>query len=654
MKQSWKNFFAGGLTLCSLAAMAAEVNQERLAELLTMLDLNRPELAEVKAATTPEAQTAALVKHFTNRPADVKYRRKKMTTRAKDRTEADAALEHRFPGQPSYGLVPRGTPIDWDDPYVKDVEWILQFHRLNWWESLGVRYRETKDERYAKEWAEESNSWIDHMFRPEKSKHRGWRSLETAGRISRFGSALRNFGDSPAMDGRTLVNLLWAMEKHAAKLEKMLDAVPVKRIHNFEVMEQNHLLRYVLAFPEMKRNTSRIREGVDRLCYIQSIVVLPDGVIAEFVPSYHTGYPDIFWSVRKTCQKEGLKVEFPAEYDQRIQKGVTAVMLWSHPDGRYPLFGDAFEQRAGFCRGYVRKFCADYPERQDWLWFATKGEQGKAPAELVHCLPSSGYVTMRSDWSAAPAVFLVAKNSLDPDRQWHNQPDNMTFELSFNGKRVMVDTGCFVYSGDQKAREWFAASARHQTVTLDGKNNERAGKLLFQKEAEGVLVTALKNEAQKDLTHQRIIFLVAKKYVTVLDLLSGPAAGELRCHYQLLEGEHQFDPAKWTASNKDLTLTGAPSNGKMEEEEGKISWNYKKSEPRPAFAFVQKKEKGKPAEFLALITPAGADKGFTPSIRFESGMFRSSMGSFVMEPVKGEKYRVTYDLKAKQVSCRKF
>ena len=104
--------------------------------------------------------------------------------------------------------------------------------------------------------------------------------------------------------------------------------------------------------------------------------------------------------------------------------------------------------------------------------------------------------------------------------------------------------------------------------------------------------------------------MLDNQYIIILDELSGAASGELRQHFQFMPGEAVFDSASLAA--KTLNTQGANllvKNMKsvpemtLVEEEGWISLEYIKKEPRPAFAFVQPKKAGQTAVFLTLIAP---------------------------------------------------
>src|SRR5690606_31821478 len=82
-------------------------------------------------------------------------------------------------------------------------------------------------------------------------------------------------------------------------------------------------------------------------------------------------------------------------------------------------------------------------------------------------LSSSGYY--RAQTASAVAVFDAGP--LGPDYlPAHGHADTLTFELSLNGQRVVVDSGVSTYeTGPQRDRE--RSTAAHNTVTIDGENS---------------------------------------------------------------------------------------------------------------------------------------------------------------------------------------
>ena len=97
-----------------------------------------------------------------------------------------------------------------------------------------------------------------------------------------------------------------------------------------------------------------------------------------------------------------------------------------------------------------------------------------------------------------------------PKGEWHCQPDNGTFELWFNGKNLFPDSGSYVFAGDEEVmrlRNWFRATAVHNTLTLDNRTIEVTESVTKLWQPEGntqILVT--ENPGYKDLKHRRSVF----------------------------------------------------------------------------------------------------------------------------------------------------
>ena len=176
-----KLLFTAAAMVCAIGSFAA-VNP-RLDDVLSSLDLNRPELHSVRDAATPQAKQDALVAAFKARKVIPMYDKVPELT-SKLRTNADDAVAHRFLGQPVYPVQYRGEEIDWDTNPYPDKEWLWQFHRFRWLPGLGSAWKHTRDEKYTREWAYEINAWVDHMHAPARyRKHPGWRTLEVALRL---------------------------------------------------------------------------------------------------------------------------------------------------------------------------------------------------------------------------------------------------------------------------------------------------------------------------------------------------------------------------------------------------------------------------------------------------------------------------------------
>ena len=612
------------------------------------------------SGATPLEKQKAIADHVRKRPVSQIYKYyyasgKKPGITKGDRINAQLSLEHKFFGQPSYGPYFRGKDvIDWDTNPVADFEWIVQFHRLSGHQSLADMYCGTKDERYAAEWVFEVNSWINHMHNlPVPYRHPGWRTLDTAIRMLRWSMVFDDFVRSPSLDDKTLVSFLYSMTVHMERTDSTCQKAndSTKSLGNWDIHHAEALLVAAAAFPELKCSAKYLQHAAEYLVNFQRRVLLSDGVINEFIPSYHSPYPGNFSRLLRFVDGLKLQVTIPDDFRTLLEKSIDAVTIWSHPDATSPVFGDAWLGSPGGNRTWIRPYL-DMFDRPDWIWFASNGKKGTHPASRMRELPVAGYYTMRSDWTDK-ALFVVLKNTYHvTGGKWHNQPDNMTFELSAYGQRLMTDSGCYNYSGEPKWRAWFRSPTAHQLVTLDDRSISMKGKKILDSSSDELDVLVVENEPVTKLTHRRTVLLLAKKYFIILDRLSGAASGKLRQHFQFMPGPCQFDETKLIAQTtpeaKDavaLFLHTANAPGiSFEKEEGWISKKYMRKEPRPAFAFVQDKSKNQTCYFAAVLIPTKPGQKISPVVlnwSEEDNTISLSVGA-------SEKYQIKVDPETSQ------
>lgn len=596
-----------------IGAIPCFAENNRLEALLEKMDLSQPKLIQVREAKTPQQQKQALYEYFKNRKTaqPTKINQDVAPTMSRQEKEwAEGALQHRFPGQKTYPLQFRGKDrLDWDTNPFSDNEWIWQLHRFYWWPALGKAYLQNKDEKYVKEWVFELNSWVDHMHKPEVIKtHPGWRKLEVGGRLALFPEMLEYFRNSPNFDADTLVTLLWSVTEQSDSLYQRMAKPPFKYyINNHEIIEWLSFMKFTAAFPEFKSSPQRAKELLNYIVAAQDIVMLDDGMIAELVTSYHLGYPGDFLTAMELAKLNGIDYKFPERYVDKIEKAITAVMLFSHPNGKLPQFGDAWLKDSGTGQKFVGRFLDKF-KRPDWEYFASFGQKGKKPSNLVHALESSGFYTMRSGWDQN-ALFVVMKNS-DTDYQYHNHMDNLSFELSVFGENLMADSGCYIYSGEDEWRTLFRQTRLHPTITMDNQQIASYGKLLWKSETQNLNVISGINQPYPDLEHTRTMFMIDGKYLVILDELTGERTGTLRQHFQFMPGKATFDRSNLIAQTENSTGTNLyiqtmPEKNSIDlsEESGWISTIYNKKEPRPAFAFFQQKNSSATHRFLTFLAP---------------------------------------------------
>ena len=252
-----------------------------------------------------------------------------------------------------------------------------------------------------------------------------------------------------------------------------------------------------------------------------------------------------------------------------------------------------------------------FPENEFIRHWATEGAEGALPEYLSKGYLTSGFFVLRNSWES-DAIQMVVKAG--PPAFWHNQPDNGTFELWYNGRNLFPDSGSYVYAGKgevMEERNWFRRTSVHNTLTLGNKNIETTDSktLLWQPEGD-VQILVTENQSYKELKHRRSIFFVNGSYFVIVDEAVGSAKGSVNLHYQMPRSgktvidnvaEEMYFATNFTdGSNFKLECFG-PEGMTKKKEEGWQSPSYKKKFKRMNVSFNVKKSSDEPVRYITVI-----------------------------------------------------
>jgi heparan-sulfate lyase len=579
-------------------------------KLLSRLDLSKPGLEKVKQSSGNPVQVAAeLLKYFRNRTSVKHFVEKNSKTTAfgnaateKDFETANNALKHIFIGQSAYPPYFCGEDINWGTRPVPDNEWVWQLNRMGFWEAMAKVYWHTGDEKYAKEWCFQLLDWTRKNPR-DKEHDYAWRSIEAGIRGHNWTGLYQRFIDSPHFTPEVLVAFLNSLFDHADYL-----MTKYTTRSNWGLMEAEGMAFIAITFPEFKDAEKWKTEAFRRLNNEINIQVYPDGHQRELAMGYHLGCINWFMRTYELAKMNGVNNAFPQSYHKMIELMCEVPMKLCHPDGTNAQFGDAWRGTPG---QYAQRFSewAEKFGRQDFLYLATNGKQGRKPDSTAYALPQSGLYSMKSGWDKN-AISLVLK--CGPDGGGHCQPDNGTFELYAGGRNLMPDAGSFIYSGDPEGRRWFRQTKVHQTLTLNGENSKYAPKLLLWQPGKESDILVVENQSYENLAHRRSVFFVDKRYFVIVDEAIGNATGDIDIHFQLAPGggaaifnRGNFLVASDFKEGWNVLIQTTPQTGlELIEEEGCVSFLYTKKEPRPAFCYRLKKSAEKEKlHFVTLVIP---------------------------------------------------
>ena len=589
--------------------LVARRTKESMKILLKRLDLDRPGLEKVKAASDDPIKAAEellayyrarkSVKHFVNRADKAKSLGKYAS--ASQMKTADNALKHIFV---SFGVYPPhfcGKDIDWASSPVADKQWLWHLHGIGWWNDLGRAYWHTGDEKYAREWCFQLADWVRKNPRDPhcRSYRYAWSRLFAGERGIFWTGVFQHFLDSPSFTPDVLAIFLNSCYEHASYLTR--EQFTPNNHGQTEALSVEFL---AITFPEFKDARKWRDKALEHMKAETKRQVRNDGHQIEQTLGYHSGCIGRFSRAYEFARINGLGGAFGDQYHRQVEKMVEVLMKLGFPDGTSAQFGDT--SHSVHVRRSLKKYAGVFG-RKDFLYVATAGKEGTQPKQTAYALTDSGFYSMRSGWDEN-AVCMVLK--CGPDGKWHCQPDNGTFELFAGGRRLMPDSGTYIYSGDPAGRKWFRQTRVHQTLTLDGKNTAYKPALLLWKPGKDLDVLVVENGSYKNLTHRRAVLFVKKKFFVLVDDAIGKAGGNVDLHFQLAPGEAVFDrktPLVRTDFKKgaNVLISGlAQKPMVLRKEKGQVSFKYGQKQPRPAFRFRIKKTSDTPGvRFVTLVVP---------------------------------------------------
>ena len=621
------------MTIAALVIGAASYAQspELKSEVFDLIDLERAGLENVKALHTEgrvQEAAEALLDYFKNRKGvrtpeirDVK----KVKINEEQQKWADDALEHTFfvhtGYQPSYNY---GEDINWRYWPVEDNELRWQLHRHKWFTPMGKAYRVSGDEKYAEEWTKQYIDWIrknpyvkiskkeyelteDTQLKADAENTRfAWRPLEVSHRLQDQPIQFQLFIDSPHFTAEFLTEFLTNYHKHA---EHILNNYSDQGNHL--LFEAQRMLYAGTFFPEFKNAETWRQSGVDILNKEIEVQVYDDGAQYELCPHYHLAAINIFIKALEVADVNGFRAAFPQSYIDTIEKMIEFYANISFPDYTNPCFSDAKLVTKKEMLKNFKDWAKLFPENDFIRHWATEGAEGALPEYLSKGYLTSGFFVFRNSWES-DAIQMVVKAG--PPAFWHNQPDNGTFELWYNGRNLFPDSGSYVYAGKgevMEERNWFRRTSVHNTLTLGNKNIETTDSktLLWQPEGD-VQILVTENQSYKELKHRRSIFFVNGSYFVIVDEAVGSAKGSVNLHYQMPRSgktvidnvaEEMYFATNFTdGSNFKLECFG-PEGLTKKKEEGWQSPSYKKKFKRMNVSFNVKKSSDEPIRYITVI-----------------------------------------------------
>lgn len=367
--------------------------------------------------------------------------------------------------------------IDWKrDPWVGKLafnrEWIFQLNRMYFWTPMAEAYTATGDEKYAKAFAAQLESWLDQTgggIPPEEGyRNTGsvFRTLEEGLRLSgSWRAAWKAFADSPAFTPELKSRFLASARAQAKHLMRHYTD------RNWLLMEMEGVYSFATLFPSFPESAEYRRESVRIFFKALRNQVLPDGMQYEHSPDYH--YCSVKCAVRifELARESGYEVELPEDAKQLLASMADATIALAAPGLVQPRFNDCYTVPTKSIVGMVAPYV---PKREDFRWVMTDRAEGAPPAGVTasRYLPYCGYAAMRTDWSK-DATYLAF--DVGPVGMGHKHQDKLSFTLWKGDEELVFDDGGGHYESSPY-RRYGVSGYDHCTLLVDGLAQFRDGR----------------------------------------------------------------------------------------------------------------------------------------------------------------------------------
>jgi hypothetical protein len=499
---------------------------------------------------------------------------------------------------------PRGIPIaQWNleqmRPGRADIKLPWELARCQHWPLLGQAFRLTGEDRFAVEIARELR---DFMEANPVGVGINWTcTMDVALRAANWALALGLVRSCASLTPAFWAEAYEALFDHGVFIEGHLE-------NNYEVTS-NHFLSNVVGlfylaavFGDLPRGAAWDRQCRSWLVQEIAVQVLPDGADYESSVPYHRLVTELFLGAARVAEHGGEPL--PKALLHRVQSMVAFLETVLRPDGLMPQCGDADDGRLHVLSGYgswkpqdarhVFGPAACIFGRAGWMRLADEwGEwecewwgldpvavepdrSGAAVSDGVRHFPQAGLTVIRRGRD-----YLLITNGIVGTGGFgnHKHNDLLGFEYHLNGEAVIVDPGSYVYTSDPEARNLFRSTASHNTVSVDGQEqNEFRPEWLFRMfekaSPEHLAVTERGDGVEyrgrhsgytrlpEPVVHERTFTLSALDgTLRIADMLKGSGTHRLRWHFHFAPGLTVVDRSNGTfdiVAPRQLRLTVPP------------------------------------------------------------------------------------------------
>jgi uncharacterized heparinase superfamily protein len=355
-----------------------------------------------------------------------------------------------------------------------DVKFPWELSRMQWLIPVAQAWHITGEDRYAAHVRAVLEHWMD-------ANPCAWGvnwacTMEPAMRVFTWTWLYRALADAPSWRDREFkIRFLRVLYLHLQFIRRNLEISDVNG---------NHLIADAAALVAGGAffGSGKPRQWMDmgwRLLNREiQVQVFPDGVDFEGSVPYHRLVTELLFYAAAAIEEDGATVPMP--FRDGLLRMAYYISTYTRPDGQAPIFGDTDDARTlplggqdvndhRYLPNLIWARWAPNKLTTDWRLSASECLWWWGEAPVVTASPTNaGSVAFQSGGSyilraGNDYVFMDCGPLGLADRGGHGHNDCLSFEAVLNGRSLIVDPGCYVYTADYRMRNQFRSTAVHNT-----------------------------------------------------------------------------------------------------------------------------------------------------------------------------------------------
>lgn len=516
------------------------------ADRFSMWNLDYPGLEKVKAAVSKKDWDAAvdeLIRYYESKPELVDPSLRPKKNPQYDASYDELVLDKKIKDD-------KGNIIDlgpnWNHFRTWPTRGGVGLTRSGIMKNLAGAYRNTADEKFAKGFNDLMFNMLNDLPSPLRagvikpdarnvnpappSGIAGgsmWAGLSIAARMNQMWYFYSSVAASPN----------FTRDIRAAMIFNMVDMARVLSMQkgggNWDSQMSTALYELAERHPELAQSKEWFEQGLSSMIANLWSISRADGTIQEPTFGYTTLVINRFIKLLDTRKR--LNISIDPKYVKRVEKAIEYLMYSTEPNGDLPSRGDTFN----FVNSKEQlTWAADYYDRDDFLYVATGGKQGKIPMGTSVLFPIGGWLTMRSDWGPN-ALYLNLHNGKN---MGHGHADELSICIDAYGSKLVVDPGCYTYGTPEQTE--LSKSRKHATVTIDDKDTrteDGTNSLVTMGVIDYYSGTNAGYNSLENVKHTRQIVFLKPDYWVIRDSVTGEGEHEFTSRFPFLPGEIDLD-----------------------------------------------------------------------------------------------------------------